>query len=154
MLHKPSAPPADMHSAIVVVLPLSLVLLLFGGICGLISSLARSPVLLTGTASYFFICSEFQFLLSIPWRSGFQRSESGAKMKMLWSSEVSLDISGVRKESQQKAECTKFLRKTQQLQHETAKSFKKGFEAVMKIQKHSEESRFLKRTTWIHFICP
>ncbi|XP_024140890.1 transmembrane protein 235 isoform X2 [Oryzias melastigma] len=47
----------NMHSAIVVVLPLSLVLLLFGGICGLISSLARSPVLLTGTACYFFICS-------------------------------------------------------------------------------------------------
>uniref|UniRef100_A0A3Q0QWI3 Transmembrane protein 235 n=1 Tax=Amphilophus citrinellus TaxID=61819 RepID=A0A3Q0QWI3_AMPCI len=37
-----------MHSAIVVMLPLSLVLLLFGGICGLVSSLARSPVLLTG----------------------------------------------------------------------------------------------------------
>ncbi|XP_008302582.1 transmembrane protein 235-like [Stegastes partitus] len=47
----------NMHSAIVVLLPLSLVLLLFGGICGLVSSLARSPVLLTGTASYFFICS-------------------------------------------------------------------------------------------------
>uniref|UniRef100_A0A8D0A4N7 Transmembrane protein 235 n=1 Tax=Sander lucioperca TaxID=283035 RepID=A0A8D0A4N7_SANLU len=47
---------AGMHSAIVVVLPFSLVLLLFGGICGLVSSLARSPVLLTGTASYFFIC--------------------------------------------------------------------------------------------------
>ncbi|XP_039645206.1 transmembrane protein 235 [Perca fluviatilis] len=47
----------SMHSAIVVVLPCSLVLLLFGGICGLVSSLARSPVLLTGTASYFFICS-------------------------------------------------------------------------------------------------
>ncbi|CAK6964059.1 hypothetical protein L3Q82_010672 [Scomber scombrus] len=47
----------NMHSAIVVVLPLSLVLLLFGGICGLVSSLARSPVLLTGTASYFFVCS-------------------------------------------------------------------------------------------------
>ncbi|XP_028287228.1 transmembrane protein 235 [Parambassis ranga] len=47
----------SMHSAIVVVLPLSLVLLLFGGICGLVSSLARSPVLLTSTASYFFICS-------------------------------------------------------------------------------------------------
>ncbi|XP_074519806.1 transmembrane protein 235 [Halichoeres trimaculatus] len=46
-----------MHSTIVVVLPLSLVLLLFGGICGLVSSLARSPVLLTGTASYFFITS-------------------------------------------------------------------------------------------------
>uniref|UniRef100_A0A3Q4IAR1 Transmembrane protein 235b n=1 Tax=Neolamprologus brichardi TaxID=32507 RepID=A0A3Q4IAR1_NEOBR len=45
-----------MHSAIVVMLPLSLVLLLFGGICGLVSSLARSPILLTGTASYFFIC--------------------------------------------------------------------------------------------------
>ncbi|XP_035524179.1 transmembrane protein 235 [Morone saxatilis] len=47
----------NMHSAIVVVLPFSLVLLLFGGICGLVSSLARNPVLLTGTASYFFICS-------------------------------------------------------------------------------------------------
>ncbi|XP_071318083.1 transmembrane protein 235 [Trachinotus anak] len=47
----------NMHSAIVVVLPLSLVLLLFGGICGLVSSLARSPVLLTSTACYFFICS-------------------------------------------------------------------------------------------------
>uniref|UniRef100_A0A669EUB0 Transmembrane protein 235 n=1 Tax=Oreochromis niloticus TaxID=8128 RepID=A0A669EUB0_ORENI len=37
-----------MHSAIVVMLPLSLVLLLFGGICGLVSSLARNPILLTG----------------------------------------------------------------------------------------------------------
>ncbi|KAM4524184.1 transmembrane protein 235 [Odontesthes bonariensis] len=48
----------NMHAAIVVVLPLSLVLLLFGGIYGLVSSLARSPVLLTGTASFFFICSQ------------------------------------------------------------------------------------------------
>ncbi|XP_022053308.1 transmembrane protein 235 [Acanthochromis polyacanthus] len=47
----------NMHVAIVVLLPLSLVLLLFGGICGLVSSLARSTVLLTGTACYFFICS-------------------------------------------------------------------------------------------------
>ncbi|KAM6897582.1 transmembrane protein 235 [Xenentodon cancila] len=47
----------NMHGAIVVLLPLSLVMLLFGGICGLVSSLARSPVLLTGTASYFFISS-------------------------------------------------------------------------------------------------
>uniref|UniRef100_A0A3Q3JUV0 Uncharacterized protein n=1 Tax=Monopterus albus TaxID=43700 RepID=A0A3Q3JUV0_MONAL len=39
-----------------VVLPVSLLLLLFGGICGLVSSLARSPVLLIATASYFFIC--------------------------------------------------------------------------------------------------
>ncbi|XP_042364460.1 transmembrane protein 235 [Plectropomus leopardus] len=47
----------SLHSAIVVCLPVSLVLLLIGGICGLVSSLARSPFLLTGTASYFFICS-------------------------------------------------------------------------------------------------
>ncbi|XP_035657184.2 uncharacterized protein LOC118402921 [Oncorhynchus keta] len=47
----------NMHSAIVVLLPLSLVLLVFGGICGLISSLARSPTLLTGTASYLILCS-------------------------------------------------------------------------------------------------
>ncbi|CAJ1080740.1 transmembrane protein 235 isoform X1 [Xyrichtys novacula] len=47
----------NMHRAIVVVLSLSLVLLLFGGIFGLVSSLARSPVLLTSTASFFFICS-------------------------------------------------------------------------------------------------
>ncbi|XP_072312373.1 transmembrane protein 235 [Eucyclogobius newberryi] len=46
-----------MHGAIVVLLPLSLILLLLGGICGLVSSLARSPVLLTGTAAYFFSCS-------------------------------------------------------------------------------------------------
>ncbi|KAM9715411.1 transmembrane protein 235 [Menidia menidia] len=48
----------NMHGAIVVVLPLSLVLLLFGGICGLVSSLAQSPLLLTGTASFFFVCSQ------------------------------------------------------------------------------------------------
>ncbi|XP_047233570.1 transmembrane protein 235 [Girardinichthys multiradiatus] len=47
----------SMHGAIVVMLPFSLVLLLFGGICGLVSSLARSPVLLTSTAFYFFVCS-------------------------------------------------------------------------------------------------
>uniref|UniRef100_A0A673W7T7 Transmembrane protein 235 n=1 Tax=Salmo trutta TaxID=8032 RepID=A0A673W7T7_SALTR len=51
----------DMHSASVVLLPLSLVRLLFGGICGLIcgliSSLPRSPALLTGTVSYLFFCS-------------------------------------------------------------------------------------------------
>ncbi|XP_046888811.1 transmembrane protein 235 isoform X1 [Hypomesus transpacificus] len=46
-----------MHSMIVVLLPLSLVLLVLGGICGLVSSLARSPVLLTGAASYFLVCS-------------------------------------------------------------------------------------------------
>ncbi|KAM9425880.1 LOW QUALITY PROTEIN: uncharacterized protein tmem235b [Pholidichthys leucotaenia] len=57
-----------------VVLPLSLVLLLFGGICGLVSSLARSPVLLTTTASYFFICSKF---------TGYGRLGSGSMTKSL-----------------------------------------------------------------------
>ncbi|XP_034049658.1 transmembrane protein 235 [Thalassophryne amazonica] len=47
----------NLHSAIVVLLPFSLVLLLFGGICGLVSYLARSPTLLSGTGSYFFVCS-------------------------------------------------------------------------------------------------
>uniref|UniRef100_A0A3Q3F0E6 Transmembrane protein 235b n=1 Tax=Labrus bergylta TaxID=56723 RepID=A0A3Q3F0E6_9LABR len=46
----------DLNRKSMVLLPLSLVLLLFGGICGLVSSLARSPMLLAGTASYFFIC--------------------------------------------------------------------------------------------------
>ncbi|XP_031691123.1 transmembrane protein 235-like [Oncorhynchus kisutch] len=47
----------NMHSVSVVFLPLSLVLLLFGGICGLISSLPWGPALLTSTVSYLFFCS-------------------------------------------------------------------------------------------------
>ncbi|KAK3528869.1 hypothetical protein QTP70_011746 [Hemibagrus guttatus] len=47
----------DMHNVIAVLLPLSLVLLVFGGICGMVSSLARSRLLLMGTASYFLLCS-------------------------------------------------------------------------------------------------
>ncbi|MEQ2268001.1 hypothetical protein XENORESO_013708 [Xenotaenia resolanae] len=58
----PSVSTSGMHGAIVVMLPFSLVLLLFGGICGLVSSLARSPVLLTSTAFYFFVCSLKCFL--------------------------------------------------------------------------------------------
>ncbi|XP_073684499.1 transmembrane protein 235 [Garra rufa] len=46
-----------MHSIIVILLPLSLVMLVFGGICGLVSSLARSRTLLIGSASYFLLCS-------------------------------------------------------------------------------------------------
>ncbi|KAI7796764.1 transmembrane protein 235 isoform X1 [Triplophysa rosa] len=46
-----------MHSAIAVLLPLSVVMLVFGGICGLVSSLARSRTLLIGSASYFLLCS-------------------------------------------------------------------------------------------------
>ncbi|KAM9561621.1 transmembrane protein 235-like [Salvelinus alpinus] len=46
----------NMHSASVV-FPPSLVLLLFVDICGLISSLTRSPALLTGTVSNLFFCS-------------------------------------------------------------------------------------------------
>uniref|UniRef100_A0A3P8YMT5 Transmembrane protein 235b n=1 Tax=Esox lucius TaxID=8010 RepID=A0A3P8YMT5_ESOLU len=49
--------PLDMHSAIVVLLPLSLVLLWVGGICGLVSSLVRSPTLLTGTATFILLSS-------------------------------------------------------------------------------------------------
>ncbi|XP_056153550.1 transmembrane protein 235 [Lampris incognitus] len=47
----------NMHSVIVVVLPISLVLLVLGGICGLVASLVRSRALLTGTASYLLLCS-------------------------------------------------------------------------------------------------
>ncbi|XP_072524099.1 transmembrane protein 235 [Salminus brasiliensis] len=47
----------NMHNVIAILLPLSLVLLVFGGICGLVSSLARSRALLTGAASYFLLCS-------------------------------------------------------------------------------------------------
>ncbi|XP_076008175.1 transmembrane protein 235 [Genypterus blacodes] len=47
----------NMHSAVVVLLPASLVLLVFGGICGLVSSLAHSPALLIATASYILVCS-------------------------------------------------------------------------------------------------
>ncbi|XP_026771510.3 transmembrane protein 235 [Pangasianodon hypophthalmus] len=47
----------SMHNVIAVLLPLSLVLLVFGGICGMASSLAQSRLLLMGTASYFLLCS-------------------------------------------------------------------------------------------------
>ncbi|XP_036428498.1 transmembrane protein 235 [Colossoma macropomum] len=47
----------NMHNVIAILLPLSLVLLVFGGICGLVSSLARSRALLMGAASYFLLCS-------------------------------------------------------------------------------------------------
>ncbi|KAL4658185.1 transmembrane protein 235-like [Arapaima gigas] len=47
----------NLHKVIVVLLPLNLVLLVFGWICGLVSSLARSKALLSGTATYFLLCS-------------------------------------------------------------------------------------------------
>ncbi|MBN3313506.1 TM235 protein, partial [Atractosteus spatula] len=47
----------NMQKVIIVVLPLSLVLLVFGGICGLVSSLARSCPLLVGTGAYLLLCS-------------------------------------------------------------------------------------------------
>ncbi|XP_023676055.2 transmembrane protein 235 [Paramormyrops kingsleyae] len=46
-----------LHRVIVILLPLSLVLLVFGGILGLVSSLARSRTLLLGTAAYLLLCS-------------------------------------------------------------------------------------------------
>ncbi|KPP71230.1 hypothetical protein Z043_109883 [Scleropages formosus] len=48
----------NLHKVVVVLLPLTLVLLVFGWICGLVSSLARSKSLLSGTASYFLLCSK------------------------------------------------------------------------------------------------
>ncbi|XP_052375603.1 transmembrane protein 235-like [Oncorhynchus nerka] len=47
------------HKVIVTLLPLSLLLVVLGGICGLVSSLARNPSLLAGSASYFLFCSLF-----------------------------------------------------------------------------------------------
>ncbi|XP_048017760.1 transmembrane protein 235-like [Megalobrama amblycephala] len=47
----------NLHRVIVVLLPLSLVLLVFGGIFGLVASLAQSCSLLTCIAAYFLICS-------------------------------------------------------------------------------------------------
>uniref|UniRef100_A0A4W5M9A1 Transmembrane protein 235 n=1 Tax=Hucho hucho TaxID=62062 RepID=A0A4W5M9A1_9TELE len=49
----------DSHKVIVTLLPLSLLLVVLGGICGLVSSLARNPSLLAGSASYFLFCSLF-----------------------------------------------------------------------------------------------
>ncbi|KAK2829279.1 hypothetical protein Q7C36_017269 [Tachysurus vachellii] len=49
----------NLHRIIVILLPLSLVLLIFGGIFGLVGSLARSYTILTGVAVYFLICSLF-----------------------------------------------------------------------------------------------
>ncbi|XP_046894775.1 transmembrane protein 235-like [Hypomesus transpacificus] len=48
-----------LHKAIVILLPISLVLLVFGWISGLVSSLAHSPCLISGSASYFLLCSLF-----------------------------------------------------------------------------------------------
>uniref|UniRef100_A0A3B4GX37 Transmembrane protein 235 n=1 Tax=Pundamilia nyererei TaxID=303518 RepID=A0A3B4GX37_9CICH len=48
-----------LHKVVVILLPLSLVLLVFGWIFGLVSSLASSPKLLAASASYFLLCSLF-----------------------------------------------------------------------------------------------
>ncbi|XP_073351448.1 transmembrane protein 235 [Pagrus major] len=48
-----------LHRVVVIMLPLSLVLLVFGWIFGLVSSLASSPNLLAGSASYVLFCSLF-----------------------------------------------------------------------------------------------
>uniref|UniRef100_A0A8C9Z0D8 Transmembrane protein 235 n=1 Tax=Sander lucioperca TaxID=283035 RepID=A0A8C9Z0D8_SANLU len=48
-----------LHKVVVIILPLSLVLLVFGWIFGLVSSLASSPKLLAGSASYVLFCSIF-----------------------------------------------------------------------------------------------
>ncbi|KAM3597659.1 uncharacterized protein V6R79_007649 [Siganus canaliculatus] len=48
-----------LHKVVVIILPLSLVLLVFGWIFGLVSSLASSPKLLAGSSVYFLFCSLF-----------------------------------------------------------------------------------------------
>ncbi|XP_039595792.1 transmembrane protein 235 [Polypterus senegalus] len=48
-----------MRKAIVILLPLSLILLVFGGIFGLVGFLSKSFILLVVTGSYFIICSLF-----------------------------------------------------------------------------------------------
>ncbi|KAM4598255.1 transmembrane protein 235 [Polymixia lowei] len=48
-----------LHKVVVIILPLSLILLVFGWIFGLVSSLAHSPNLLAGSAFYFVFCSFF-----------------------------------------------------------------------------------------------
>ncbi|XP_035386880.1 transmembrane protein 235 isoform X2 [Electrophorus electricus] len=49
----------DLHRVIVIILPISLVLLVFGGIFGLVGSLSHSYCILTAVATYFLICSLF-----------------------------------------------------------------------------------------------
>lgn len=48
-----------LHKMVVIILPLSLILLVFGWIVGLVSSLACSPKLLAGSASYVLFSSLF-----------------------------------------------------------------------------------------------
>ncbi|RXM37383.1 Transmembrane protein 235 [Acipenser ruthenus] len=56
----------NMFKAVVILLPLSLVLLVFGGICGLVSSLSKSITLLVLTGSYFLLCSNVCYPLVYP----------------------------------------------------------------------------------------
>lgn len=49
----------SLHKVVVILFPLSLILLVFAWIVGLVSSLACSPKLLAGTAAYIFFCSLF-----------------------------------------------------------------------------------------------
>ncbi|CAL8303934.1 unnamed protein product [Merluccius merluccius] len=49
----------NLHKVVVVLLPVSLVLLVFGWIFGVVSALARSVRLLAASASYFLSCSLF-----------------------------------------------------------------------------------------------
>lgn len=48
-----------LHKVVVIILPLSLIMLVFGWIFGLVSSLACSPNLLARSASYILFCSLF-----------------------------------------------------------------------------------------------
>ncbi|XP_029692239.1 transmembrane protein 235 [Takifugu rubripes] len=58
-LSEPEQHLLGLHKVVVIMLPLSLVLLVFGWIFGFVSSLVRIPRMLVGSASYILFCSLF-----------------------------------------------------------------------------------------------
>lgn len=59
-----------LHKVVVIMLPLSLVLLVFGWIFGFVSSLVRIPRMLVGSASYILFCSKSQRVSCWCWFCG------------------------------------------------------------------------------------
>ncbi|XP_010872257.1 transmembrane protein 235 [Esox lucius] len=77
------------HKVIVTLLPLSLLLVVLGGICGLVSSLSRNPNLLAGSASYFLFCSLFTLSGVCVYISYCQRAQEALEPEILASIHVS-----------------------------------------------------------------
>uniref|UniRef100_A0A3P9A2R2 Uncharacterized protein n=1 Tax=Esox lucius TaxID=8010 RepID=A0A3P9A2R2_ESOLU len=80
---------AGSHKVIVTLLPLSLLLVVLGGICGLVSSLSRNPNLLAGSASYFLFCSLFTLSGVCVYISYCQRAQEALEPEILASIHVS-----------------------------------------------------------------